>query len=121
MEQDGTLATYFPYFLDEIKNGAIKGSYITDYLASDDLIEAIGAEAVARIFIFYSLSYVFFPNGNNTCPIFWLKYVIDVENIGYYDWGSAIMGRMYLGLDVASRRTIKSLNFFWQPIEVHLY
>ena len=113
IEENETLATYFPYFLNEIKHGAIKGSYISDYLGSDDLIEVIGAEVVVRIFIFYIISYVFFPNGNSTCPVFWLNYVIDIKNVGCYNWGSAIMARMYSGFNVASRRLIKSLNFFW--------
>lgn len=57
-------------FYEEIKNGAIKGSDLSD-LASEGLIEAIGAVTVARIFIFYVISYVFFPNGNSTCLVFW--------------------------------------------------
>ena len=46
--------------------------------------------------------------------------VEDVSLIGTYGWGSAILAHIFYALDIFSRRTMKSMDCFWQFIEVHL-
>lgn len=75
------LAEYFLYF---------------DYLATECLINVVGPVVVTRIFLFYVLELVRY-----------ILDVINVEDVGRYDWGSVIFARMYSGLDVAYRIKIK--------------
>ena len=73
---------------------------------------------VARAFLFYTIGCVFFPNANSMILIGWLPFIEHVDKVGSYDWGSAILARIYYGLDVYSRCHVKSLDYFWQFIEV---
>lgn len=90
------LAEYFLYFDGEVSNGAIKYAKIFDYLATECLINVVGPVVVTRIFLFYVLELVRY-----------ILDVINVEDVGRYDWGSVIFARMYSGLDVAYRIKIK--------------
>ena len=45
-------------------------------------------------------------------------YLVDVDRVVDYDWGSAILAHIYIGLNSVRRGESKSLECFWQLIEV---
>ncbi|KAF5181154.1 hypothetical protein FRX31_029258 [Thalictrum thalictroides] len=56
----------------------------------------------------------FFRTADSSIPLGWMVGVRDVAEVGRYDWGSAALAHLYLGLDEASRnvKNIRGVNGF---------
>ena len=123
-DASSTIERYFPgAAFDKYSSSAIKLSDVADYL--DTAIAYLGGGnqldpiVIGRAFLFFTIGGLFFPNAKSTIPVGWLSYVDDVSKVGDYDWGSAILARIYFALDSCCRREIRSLDCFWQFIEVY--
>ena len=96
--------------------------YVKEYLMNDIIVRDTHPYIIAKVFCFFVIGYVFFPNGASYIPLGALSLVKDVQHIGKYDWGSAILARVYYGLDavvsVAGRKRAKSVDCFWQFIQI---
>ena len=114
-----------PSLLDKCKANGLPVKFVKEYLTNDTIVSNTDPYIIARVFYFYVIGYVFFPNGAHYIPFGALSLVEDIHNIGKYDWGSAILARVYYGLDVvvsvAGQKRAKSVDYFWQFIEVCKY
>ena len=110
-------ATFTTYAAGGIKNVDVK-NYLKDAL---DKLEArldIDATVVAKAFLLYTIGHMFFPNANSTIVVGYLAYVENLEVVETYDWGTAILARVYYALDKCSKGGQRSMDCFWQLIEV---
>lgn len=121
-----TEAIYFPHFNDnnrmKIKSKSVSCKFVSNWL--EECIKQlkagniVDATLVARVFLFYTIGQIFFPNGNTTINLGWLDHLQDLDKMGDLDWGSAILARVFYALDECSRGGQKSLNCFWEFVEV---
>ena len=88
-----------PSLLDKCKVNGLPVKFVKEYLTNDTIVSNTDPYIIARVFYFYVIGYVFFPNeAQYYIPV--LSLVEDIHNIGKYNWGSAILARVYYGLYV---------------------
>lgn len=118
-----TLDALLPGFLParEVRNGALTLPQLEQYM--EELYAANSSanhRIIVRAFVMYLVGALWFPTARGTVNIGWLLYLQDVDVIQGFDWGSAILARIYLCLDRWKQNGMKSVECFWQAIEVNL-
>ena len=84
----------------------------------DPVHRLANADQIARAFIVYVMSSIFFPTGHNSVFVDWATYLDDLNDMAAKYWGSAILARVYYALDACAANVQKTVNCFWQLIEV---
>ncbi|KAF6148604.1 hypothetical protein GIB67_042563, partial [Kingdonia uniflora] len=79
------------------KSGNVSITYLRIYLTiTDDRADNI---TIVCAFIIFMMGCLWFQTANDTVPLGYLEAVANLDEAPEYDWGSAILGSLYHGLD----------------------
>ncbi|KAF6145385.1 hypothetical protein GIB67_034155 [Kingdonia uniflora] len=104
---------------NDVHSGAIKISWITSFIEKnkdDPMIRPLST----RAFIFFIMAELFFPNSKSTNRLGYLAAITDLDRLDDYDWGSAILGALYMAPDAYSLG-VKGLCGWWSLLEYWYY
>jgi len=83
--------------------------------------ELVFAHEQARAFFLWFIGYFLFPTSHPATPVGWLVCLIDLDRLGSYDWGMAMLACIYNALDACARRRQRNFNANWVVLEVITY
>ena len=120
-EEFQSYSIYLPDMAEDLVTGGAVTlttlqQYIVDHMASEEM-----HTPVIRAFLLYLFGSTFFSNNKGTIRLGFLAGLLDVDALHIYDYGTAILGYLYVALDTYAVQRSRQLYGFWYILPFWYY